>query len=109
MMARRMFDGTIRLDLSPAEFAAHRAALEHHASTLSAHGAKLGADARILRDRAAKIRRGRHAAYRIAGELELQSRQAVALAEAAMDMLRVVSAIDSPANPQLVTPSQIEE
>lgn len=113
MMARRMFDGAIRIDVSPAEAEIVQRALEIYAGDLGARSAWLDVEARDRRELADRVPRGRHANRRVAGELERDASLAHARMGQAMDMLRVlrphVSASDAPSRSQPPTPSQTEE
>lgn len=109
MMARRMFDGTIRLDLSPEEARLLMAALGRESCHHSAHAVSATCEARDRRDLAAQVKRGAHANRRVAGELEAEAVRHADLRDLALDMQRVllphVSAVDS----QRPNPSPLEE
>lgn len=112
-MARRMFDGMIRLDVSPAEAEIVQKALEAYAGDLGARSARLDLEARDRRELSDRVPRGRHANRRVAGELEHDARAAHARMGQAMDLIRVlrphVSASSELSRFQLPTPCQSEE
>ena len=113
MMARRMFDGTLRLDVSPEEARLLMAALERESCHHAAHAVRATCSARDRRDLAAQVKRGAHANRRVAGELEAEAKRHADQRDLALDMQRVllphVSAAESRSNPQLPTSSQTEE
>lgn len=112
-MARRMFDGTIRLDVSPEELRVVMAALERESMAHTAEAEERAAQARDRRELSDRVRRGRHANRRIAGELEAEAARHADRRDLALDMQRVllpfVSASVDPSRSQPPTPSQIEE
>lgn len=113
MMARKMHDGTIRLDVSPAEAEIVQKALEAYAGDLGARSAQLDLEARDRRELSDRVPRGRHANRRVAGELKHDARAAHARMGQVIDLIRVlrphVSVSGEPSRSQLPTPSQTEE
>lgn len=109
MIARRMADGIAELDLVDAELAILLEALQRYAGDLASRSARLEYEARDRRELSDRVKRGRHANRRTAGELEHEASVLSTRADRAMDMFRVVSGATRPSNMQLPNPSQTEE
>lgn len=117
MMARRLFDGTIRIDVSPEEARIVLNALSEERSLQATRAAHLSVEARDRRELSDRVRRGRHANRRVAGELEAEAAACSDQERLAADMCRVlrpfvnshVSASGEPSRSQLPTASQSEE
>ena len=112
-MARRMFDGTIRIDASPEEARLLMTALERESNAHAAGALRSEMEARDRRELADRVARGRHANRRVAGELDAEATRHAKRRDLALDMQRVllphISASDTSSRSQLPTPSQIEE
>ncbi|HEX6052753.1 MAG TPA: hypothetical protein VFZ21_25985 [Gemmatimonadaceae bacterium] len=117
MKARIRTDGTavtISLtEIGPVELVVIIESLQAEAARRESRAMELESEARDRRELSDRVRRGRHANRRTAGELEAEAKKHDLRAEAAMDMIRVLrpvrQRVEAQSNAQLVAPSQIKE
>jgi hypothetical protein len=112
--ARRLPDGTVQIDATIDEARIMLAVFEREAEDQDARALQLHEEARDRRRLAERVKRGRHANLRIAGELNAEAARHADRRDIALDMWRTllpharVSASDPSPNPQPTLPGQIE-
>jgi hypothetical protein len=109
VIARKMADGVIEMDVTADELTIIRTALRFYAADLGARSGELEQQARSRRELSDRQLRGKHALRRSAGELEHEARALGQVADLAADLVRVISGLDRPSRSLLPMPSQIEE